>query len=173
MSSYATEPAKNAQEIVVSGTGHALKIQSAQYDDYVYTGTGISSFAGFTTDANTVFIRKQGSNYEFTLLQGSFLKDGNDSWITLSKKTDSATAERENGITDYRIQGEADLQGEIFQKPVDITRIEQSTRHNKQEKNIEQSVTITVPEETLDMKTVLGNLAKRIFSIFAPDATNE
>ncbi|RPI35577.1 MAG: hypothetical protein EHM53_13760, partial [Methanoregulaceae archaeon] len=61
LSSYATEVPKSATEIPVTGTGHALKVSSAASDDFIYTGKGTSSFAGFSTDADTVFIRNAGT----------------------------------------------------------------------------------------------------------------
>ncbi len=52
---------KSQPRLPVTGTGHAIKVSSASSDDYIYTGKGTSSFAGFTTDADTVYIRKQGN----------------------------------------------------------------------------------------------------------------
>jgi hypothetical protein len=151
-------------------------VSSASSVDYIYTGKGISSFAGFTTDADTVFIRQRGNNVQVTLLGGSYLKYQNDPWITLSKKADSLTANREKGSTDYRIQGEPDLQGDIFQQPVDSNKIEKRTSSNEQQKSDEQqkpmvkSDTNVVSEETSDM--ILVKLGKIVLSIFASKTTN-
>jgi hypothetical protein len=176
LSSYSDEQAKNAQEITVTGTGHAIKVSSASSDDYIYTGKGTSSFAGFTTDADTVYIRQRGDDVQVTLLGGSYLKYQNDPWITLSKKADSITANREKGSTDYRIQGEPDLRGDIFQQPVDSNKIEKRTNSNEQQKNIEQQKpmekngTNAVSEESSDM--MLVKLGKIVLSIFASKTTN-
>jgi hypothetical protein len=176
LSSYANEQAKNAQEIAVTGTGHAIKVSSSSSDDYIYTGKGTSSFAGFTTDADTVYIRQRGDNVQVTLLGGSYLKYQNDPWVTLSKKADSLTANREKGSTDYRIQGEPDLRGDIFQQPVDSNKIEKRTNSNEQQKNTEQqnpmvkSDTNAVSEESSDM--ILVKLGKIVLSIFASKTTN-
>jgi hypothetical protein len=176
LSSYTTETPKTATEIAVTGTGHAIKVSSPTSDDYIYTGKGTSSFAGFTTDADTVFIRQRGNNVQVTLLGGSYLKYQNDPWITLSKKADSLTVNRENGSTDYKIQGEPDLQGDIFQQRVDSNKIEKRTSSNEQQKNTEQqkpmgkSDTNVASEEPSDMIAFLvnlgKNLAKSVLSIF-------
>ncbi len=127
LSGYSTEAAKTATEIAVTGTGHAIKVSSASADDYIYTGKGISSFAGFTTDADTVFIRRSGNNDQVTLLGGSYLKYRNDTWIKVSKKTDSISVNRNTDSTDYRIHGDQDLSGSIFYQPVDTNMIEKSS----------------------------------------------
>ena len=123
LSRYNSEPAKDATEIPVSGTGHAIKVSSASYDDYIYTGKGTSSFAGFTTDADTVFIRQLRDNEQVTLLGGSYLKYQNNPWVILSKKTDFFTIDRENGVTDYRLLGESDPQGSIIQPTVEKNKV--------------------------------------------------
>jgi hypothetical protein len=106
LSRYTPELAKTATEIPVSGTGHALKVSTPSYDDYIYTGTGTSSFAGFSTDADTVFIRKQGSNYEYTLLHGSFLKEGDVSKVNVTRKIDLLTLKQEGKVIKFKVKGE-------------------------------------------------------------------
>jgi len=170
LSRYSTETAKTATEIAVTGTGHAIKVSSASSVDYIYTGKGTSSFAGFTTDADTVFVRKQGSNIEYTLLQGSLLMDQNDPWVIMTKRADAITANRVNGSIDYRIQGEPDLQGDIFQQHVDSNKIEKRINSNEQQKSNEpqkpmvKSNTNAVPEETGDIIRFLKNLIKSVLS---------
>jgi hypothetical protein len=95
LSSYSNEQAKTATEIPVTGTGHAIKVSSASSDDYIYTGKGISSFAGFITDADTVFIRKQGNVNEYTLVQGSFLREGNVNKVNITQSVDLLTLKQE------------------------------------------------------------------------------
>jgi len=150
LSSYSTEQAKVAQEIPVTGTGHAIKVSSASSDDYIYTGKGTSSFAGFTTDADTVYIRMQGNDMQCTLIDGSFLNYQNNPWVSLTKKADSITINRENGSTDYRIRGEPDLQGEIFRQQVDNNKIEKNISDNELPKPVEEMVPIPYYREFLD-----------------------
>jgi hypothetical protein len=78
LTKYGTENAQTPSEITVSGTGSALKVISADgsYTDYTYTGTGNSTFDGFTTDADTAFIRETGQARDFTLINGSNLYTG-------------------------------------------------------------------------------------------------
>ena len=165
LSSYATEVPKSATEIPVTGTGHAIKVSSASSDDYIYTGKGTSSFAGFSTDADTVFIRQGADDAEVTLLGGSYLKYQNDPWITLSEKTDSVTANKGNDSIDYRIQGEPDLKGDIFQQLIDSNKIEKRAGSNAQQKPLVTTET-AVSEDTNDLTSFLENLAKSILSVF-------
>jgi hypothetical protein len=144
-------------------------VSSSSSVDYIYTGKGISSFAGFTTDADTVFIRQRGDNVQVTLLGGSYLKYQNDPWISLSKKADFLTANREKGTTDYRIQGEPDLRGDIFQQPVDSNKIEKRTNSNEQQKPMVKSDINAVSEETSEM--ILVKLGKIVLSIFTLKTT--
>ncbi len=116
-------------------------MSSASAEDYIYTGKGTSSFAGFTTDADTVYIRMQGNDMQCTLIEGSFLNYQNNPWVSLTKKADSITINRENGSTDYRIQGEPDLQGEIFRQQVDNNKIEKNTSDNELPKPVEENGT--------------------------------
>jgi hypothetical protein len=115
---------------------------------------------------------------QVTLLGGSYLNYQNDPWIALSKRADSITVNRENGSTDYRIQGEPDLQGDIFQQPVDSNKIEKRTSSNGQQKSNEpqkpmvKNESNVVSEETSDMIAFLVNLAKSVLSIFASKTTN-
>jgi hypothetical protein len=172
LSSYSTETAKNVQEIAVTGTGHALKVSSASSDDYIYTGKGTSSFAGFTTDADTAYIRQDGDNVQVTLLGGSYLKYQNDPWVMLSKKAVSITANKEKDTIDYRIQGDPDLRGNIFQQLVDTNKIEKRTSSNEQQKPVVISETPVVSENTSDMRAFLVNLAKSVLSVFTSNTNN-
>jgi len=114
LSRYATEQAKTATEIPVTGTGHALHVHSATFDDYIYTGKGISSFAGFTTDADTVFIRKVENSEAITLITGSYLDYKYDRLISLLEKADILMVKKEGSSIEYRINNKDVLRGSIF-----------------------------------------------------------
>jgi hypothetical protein len=114
LSRYATEQAKTAAEIPVTGTGHALQVHSSTYDDYIYTGKGTSTFAGFTTDADTVFIRTRGNTEEITLIGGSYLGYQNDRLISLSEKTEILTARKDGSSIEYRISNKEEVPGSFF-----------------------------------------------------------
>jgi hypothetical protein len=80
LTKYDYETAKIPAELAVSGTGSAMQIKELKGDktDYIYTGTGTSSFSTFQTDADTVFIRKSGNTLtDFTLINATFIKDNN------------------------------------------------------------------------------------------------
>lgn len=172
LSSYSTEAAKMATEIAVTGTGHAIKVSSASSDDYIYTGKGTSSFAGFTTDADTAYIRQRGNDVQVTLLGGSFLKHQNDPWVLLTKRADSITIDKSNGSTDYQIQGETNILGDIFQQPLDSSKIEKRVHSSEQQKPRVTNDTNTVSEESGKMKEFLVTLVKNILSFFSPYTKN-
>ena len=91
LSRYSSEEAKKATEIKVIGNGNALNVNSSTANDFIYTGSGISSFGTFSTDADSVFIRKNGSSSEYILLDGSYVKDGNANMVNLSRRVDMFT----------------------------------------------------------------------------------
>jgi hypothetical protein len=114
LSSYTTEQPKTASEIAVTGTGHAIKVSSATADDYIYTGTGNSTFDRFTTDAKEVFIRIHRDKTEVTLLDGSYLEYQNERWVNLSKRTDYLTIWTDGNSTEYRISKNHEVRGSLF-----------------------------------------------------------
>lgn len=79
LTKYDNEMARAPSEIAVTGTGSALQIVSPSGDhtDYIYTGTGTSSFSTFQTDADTAFIRISNDAHitDYTLINGTFIKD--------------------------------------------------------------------------------------------------
>ena len=115
LSRYSNETAKSAEEIPVQGSGNALRVHSVNYDDFIYTGNGNSSFDGFSTDADTCFIRKNGQTLEFTLLNGSYLHYQNEPWVALSGKADFFSLTKTGNSLDYRISGNEEPHGSLFQ----------------------------------------------------------
>ncbi len=106
LSRYSTEEGKTGGEIPVTGTGNALKVHSALYEDFIYTGKGNSTFDNFSTDADSAFIRKTDQTSEFTLLKGSSLKEGSGYLVTLTKKVDDFTLKKEDDTIKFKIQGQ-------------------------------------------------------------------
>ncbi len=90
----------------------------------IYTGSGISTFDKFSTDAEVAFVRQKGENMEVTLLDGSYLKYQDTPWISMSKKADYVTVKKDGDIINYRIQGDPDLRGELFNKQIDPVKIQ-------------------------------------------------
>jgi hypothetical protein len=74
LSRYSAEGARTPSVIPVTGTGNALKVASPTYQDYVYTGSGTSTFASFATNANTAYVRTTNKPIEYTLIDGSMLE---------------------------------------------------------------------------------------------------
>jgi len=107
LSNYAGEEAKKATEIKVTGSGNALNVNSTFTNDFIYTGTGTSAFATFSTDADSVFIRKQGTSAEYTLLGGSFLKDAGSNLVNLSWKADFFSLKDDGKSIKFKIKGQS------------------------------------------------------------------
>jgi hypothetical protein len=171
LSSYTNEEPKTAEEIEVTGTGHAMKVHSSVFDDYIYTGKGNSSFAGFSTDADTAFIRQKGDTKEITLLAGSYLDYQNERWVGLTKMADYVTVKKENVSIDYSIQGDPELRGELFNTQIDPAKIQVATT-NKDQKNaaitesFSGSFTETSSEDPFNLVPFLKKMAKQVISYF-------
>jgi hypothetical protein len=103
LSSYSGEETKSAMEIPVQGTGNALNVHSTNYDDFIYTGQGSSSFDNFSTDAEVVFVRKFNEKMEITLLKGSFFDYQDMRLVNISKKADYLTFQKAGNSLDYLI----------------------------------------------------------------------
>jgi hypothetical protein len=151
----------------VTGTGHAIKVHSSVSDDYIYTGKGNSSFAGFTTDTDTAFIRNRGDAVEITLLAGSYLDYQNERLISLSKKSDYVTVKKEKESINYSIQGDPDLRGELFHEAVDPGKIQVATR-SKDQKNsaITGSNSGISSGDTFNIGSFVKKIAKQVISYF-------
>jgi hypothetical protein len=54
---YTGETASAPSSIPVTGQGSAVKVHTTSSDDYIYSGTGSSSFGPFTSDTQTVYAR--------------------------------------------------------------------------------------------------------------------
>ena len=104
LSSYTNEEVKTAKNIAVTGTGHALQVHSSGYDDYIYTGKGVSSFGMFSTDANTAYVKKMGNNNEFTLIDGSYLKTNSSTLVKISQKVNYLTLKQEGNSIKFSIK---------------------------------------------------------------------
>lgn len=75
LSRYENETPRTPSELAVTGMGSAIKIISADstYTDYIYTGLGNSTFSGFSTDADTVFVRSNAIGTYALIINGTFL----------------------------------------------------------------------------------------------------
>ena len=108
LSRYADEEAKTSEKVIVQGSGNALKIHASGFEDFVYTGSGNSTFDQFSTDAMlSSFARTE--ELLTTLLDGSYLKYQDTPWIDVSKKADFITVKKEGTVMDYRIQANPDF----------------------------------------------------------------
>jgi hypothetical protein len=156
LSRYNSEEVKSAGIIPVQGNGSAIAVQTPLYEDFMYTGTGNSTFNRFTTDAETVYIRLHRDKTEITLLKGSYLAFQNDRWVNLSDKTDYLTIRTDGNSTEYRISRNQTVRGSLFPETTDT------------EKNFmtpDVSKVKTTPQNVLNMLFFGGSLfiAYRLF----------
>ncbi|EHQ34326.1 PKD domain-containing protein [Methanoplanus limicola] len=111
LSDYAYEEQKTAEEVIVNGSGSALKVTSPKGEDYFYSGDLVSSFDRFETDADIAYIRYNNPalDYRLTLIKGSYLNAEGQKFIeisgtevvTLNRNANSATI-----VTDGTLAGD-------------------------------------------------------------------
>jgi hypothetical protein len=109
LSKYSNESQKTPRALSVSGTGNALMVTSPTYVDYIYTGKGASSFASYSTDADTVFARNAGQPIEYTLMGGTYINFADVPLVTVSSRVDYLTLKKQgNGFT-FAVKSRGDI----------------------------------------------------------------
>jgi hypothetical protein len=100
LTKFANEKERIPNELPVSGTGSAIKILSSSgaFTDYIYTGSGTSTFDVLNTDADTAFIRINGTVTDFTLIGGTYLNNGESKQFESSSRL-NYIAFNKTGIT--------------------------------------------------------------------------
>jgi hypothetical protein len=112
LSSYANEPAKTADELVVKGTGHALNVNGSGFQDFIYTGSGSSVFGPFATDADTAYIRESGTSVtNYTIIDGSYLNTTSGAIVSASQQMAYLSAHQDSKTINFEVsgQGSADI----------------------------------------------------------------
>jgi hypothetical protein len=114
---YSNETAKTPVELAVTGIGSAMKIDTSTgtQKDYLYTGSGISTFSTFQTDADTAFIRKIDDTHitDYTLINGTFLKE-NGKFIFLSSTRLSISFNSSSGKSYANVSGNGETSDLYF-----------------------------------------------------------
>ena len=82
-----------------------MKVHSSSYDDYIYTGSGNSTFDVLNTDADTAFIRKVSNITDYTLIDGKHLYNGASKKFESSLSLDSITYTNRNTIVSVNVSG--------------------------------------------------------------------
>jgi hypothetical protein len=87
MSGYLNEEQNRADELLVTGSGNAMQINSAANRDTIYSGTGDASFDIFETDATMLFFRqpKNSADYYCMIRGGTYLTMDGEGLITISQ----------------------------------------------------------------------------------------
>ena len=163
---YPEEEKKSAEKISVAGTGNALMVNSSKSDDTIYAGSGVSTFGEFSTDAEIAFIRQHGDDMEITLMDGTFLNYQGKALIHVSKKADFITVAKTINGTDYKIQGETDISGIVFDSPISAEKIIRTS--TTAETSVPQSNGENHPQTIpFNFVSFIKNLVKGFFSFLS------
>lgn len=101
-----TDAAKVPSELTVTGTGSAIKVVNGAITDTIYTGLGTSTANGYTTDAETLFVRKGAVISDYTLLNATTLSDGGSPVFTSTARLDYIARNRTaSGINTVNVSG--------------------------------------------------------------------
>ena len=103
LSRFTSDAQMVPQAVPVSGNGNALKVSAPGYEDYAYTGKGLSSFGPYTTDADTVYVRVAGSPIEYTLINGTFIDNGNKLLISTTKSVDYLSLKKDGSKVTFDV----------------------------------------------------------------------
>jgi len=108
---YTSDAEWQANEIATIGTGSTITITGPESEDIIYSGSGTSSFGGYTTDAETIFIRTDADGTAVTLLDGTVLSKNGVQWISLSENTKAFSMQQQDDEIACSITGSGN--GEI------------------------------------------------------------
>ncbi|MBU4451937.1 MAG: hypothetical protein ABIF85_00720 [Nanoarchaeota archaeon] len=92
LSRYGNETEKTPANLSVTGNGNAVKVTSTDYEDYIYSGSGSSTYATAATDADTAFNRynlTSGKMQYIMLLNAKYFTYGSDEWLNSTQKISS------------------------------------------------------------------------------------
>ncbi len=124
LSRYDSETAKEPSELVVTGLGSAVKVHNTTFDDYIYAGSGSSSFGPFSTDAETVYTRVTTRPVNYTMAGGSYLNFSERSFLRVSENIDClAATEKADRISLYIKSGSPGYTISLFQLQQSVTGV--------------------------------------------------
>jgi len=112
---YPTEEEKIPENIPVTGNGTAVKVTSSDYEDFIYTGKGESSFGDITTDAKTLFLRKTTQPSEYTFTEGSYVSYSGSPLFEVSSKIDYLTLKKTGENITFKIKGTGTVNITLYQ----------------------------------------------------------
>jgi hypothetical protein len=107
LSNYSNEEKRATEELSVTGSGSAIKVASSLNEDYIYNGKGNSSFSGFYTDGDSLFLRKNVSGMvtDFTLIDGTHIIESGEDIIRTSSKVNYMTFTIDEGVRSFKVSG--------------------------------------------------------------------
>jgi len=112
---YPTEEEKIPENIAVTGNGTAVKVTSSDYEDFIYTGDGTSSFGDIATDAKTLFLRKTTQPSEYTFMEGSYINYSDSPLLEVSSKIDYLTLKKTGENITFKIKGTGTVNITLYQ----------------------------------------------------------
>jgi hypothetical protein len=115
LSSYSSESPKSPATLPVDGDGNAMMIAASSYTDYIYTGEGNSTFAQFSTDADTLYARVSTTPTMFALMNGDFIYYNNTPFLTLSSKADYFTLNNDGSKITFDVKADNTISITLWQ----------------------------------------------------------
>ncbi|HUK92424.1 MAG TPA: putative Ig domain-containing protein, partial [Methanomicrobiales archaeon] len=124
LSRYDSEAAKTPSALAVTGQGSGIRVHTTSSDDYLYSGTGTSSFGPFSTDANTFYARVTTRPISYTLLGGSSLTYSGSAFLQMDAGIDYVSAtEKSDRISMETRSGAAGATITLSQMPEDVVGV--------------------------------------------------
>jgi len=121
LSRYDAEASKTPSALTVNGRGSAVQVHASSSEDYIYSGTGSSSFGPFATDANTFYARVTTRPVSYTLIGGVSLDYLGNSFLQLDTGINYITGtEKPNRISFYTRSGSPSATVTISQLQQDV-----------------------------------------------------
>jgi len=96
---YNGEQPASPSDLPVTGQGSAVLVRAAQHEDTAYSGTGLSSFGSFETDARTLYCRVSGEPVACTMTRGTFVKYAGTDILRVSPEVSSVSFSSEANRT--------------------------------------------------------------------------
>jgi hypothetical protein len=124
LSRYDSESLKTPSAPAVTGLGSAVKVHGPSSDDYIYAGTGSSSFGPFATDAGSFYARVTTRPIAYTLVGGSSLDYSGTAFLQMDAGIDYITAkEKSDRVSLYTRSGAAGATVTLSQIPQDVVGV--------------------------------------------------
>ncbi len=114
LSSYRGEARATPSTLAVSGIGSAMRVDAPGRSDYIYTGSGASSFGLYSTDAAILFARGEGRPTEYTMVNGTFIDYGGSPLIKAPGRLSYVTVKQAGDGTCMVLRADRDMSIQVY-----------------------------------------------------------